>query len=264
MTSLRENENRFFDGDQQPGSEMCIILWRAVEHAEEQWTMVRRIGYVDRKFDEPFRVPKNKETFRTDLTSVPQIFSWLVPKTGTHLPAALLHDGLVVEEGEAPTHDGPPITRVQADRIFRDAMADQGTPVARRWLIWAAVSLATAKTIRPKPLMWLMYLLIPAIVVLGTLATLDLFDVIDWVPWMGNSPWYTELGFGLLGAVVGAVVLAIPWAFAKLYRAGVIAGLALATLLHVTIAVAAITLLYLAAEKIAEAVTPNRIKPPGK
>ena len=264
MTSIRENENRFFDGDQEPGSEMCIILWRAVEHAEEQWKMVRRIGYVDRQFAEPFRVPKDKETFRTDLTSVPQIFSWLVPKTGTHLPAALLHDGLVVDEGDLPTHDGPPITRIQADRIFRDAMADQGTPIVRRWLIWAAVTLASAKTVRPRLLMWLMYALIPAIVILGTLATLDLFDVIDWVPWMGARPWYAELGTGLLGAVVGAAVLAIPWALARLYRAGFIAGLALATLLHVTVAVAAVTVAYLAVEKFAEWVTPNRVKPPGK
>lgn len=264
MTTLRENENRFFDGDQEPGSEMCIILWRAVEHAEEQWKMVRRIGYVDRQFDEPFRVPENKETFRTDLTSVPQIFSWLVPKTGPHLPASLLHDGLVVDDDEAPTHLGPPITRIQADRIFRDAMADQGTPIIRRWLIWAAVTLASMQTVRPRLLMWLMYLMIPVIVALGVLATLDLFDLVDWVPWMANRSWPAELGYGLLGAIVIPVVLAVPWRFADLYRAGLIVGLALATLIHVTVMVAAVTLLYQLAEMLVERVIPNRVKPPGK
>ena len=60
----------------------------------EQFAMERRIAYRDRHLGE-LLVPRRTGTFRTDLTSVPALFTWLVPKTGRHLPAALVHDGLV-------------------------------------------------------------------------------------------------------------------------------------------------------------------------
>jgi hypothetical protein len=242
--------SRFFDGDQQPGSEMCVVLWRAYEHGAEQWKMVRRIGYVDAHYDEPFRVPNDMEGFRTDLTSVPQVFGWLITRSGTHLPAALLHDGLVIDPGEAPSYLGPPITRVEADRIFRDAMADLGTPLVRRWLVWTAVTLATVRTLRPRLLGWLLFAGLAAILALGVLSTLDLFDVIDWVPWMGDGPWWREALSGAAAAVLAPVVVMIPWHLRRLYIGGLIAGWALALLLHVTAAVAAITLLYRAIERI--------------
>ncbi len=56
--------------------------------------MQRRIAYRDRHLGE-LLVPRVTRTFRTDLTSVPALFTWLVPKTGLHLPATLLHDGLI-------------------------------------------------------------------------------------------------------------------------------------------------------------------------
>ena len=68
-----------------------------------------------------------------------------MPKTGAHLPAALVHDALVAGGGE-PSYDsteGHVIDRVQADRVFRDAMADTGTGVVRRWIVWSAVTAAT-------------------------------------------------------------------------------------------------------------------------
>ena len=43
--------------------------------------MERRIAYRDRQLGE-LLVPRATATFRTDLTSVPALFTWLVPKTG--------------------------------------------------------------------------------------------------------------------------------------------------------------------------------------
>lgn len=267
MGPLRSEPSRFFDGDVGAGSTMRIELRRvgrgepvAGANRGEVWQMRTRLGYIDRGFEEPFLVPDDTETFCTDLTSVPQLFTWLVPKSGTHLPAALLHDGLVTEPGETRSYIGPEVSRIQADRVFRDAMADLGTPIVRRWLVWAAVSLASVKTVRPRVLGWAMYAAIAVIGVLGVLATLDLFDWIDWVPWMGDRPWGMELLLGAAVAVGAPFVLAVPWAFAKLYRAGVIVGLALATLLHVTLAVAAVAFFYAVLERFASAVIARRLE----
>lgn len=100
--------------------------------------MLRRIAYHDPVLDTVIVVPA-QAAFRTDLTSVPRWFTWLVPKSGRHLPAALIHDGLVGEEGEAGDYLTDPamrIDRIEADRIFRDGMRDTGTGVVRRWIAW--------------------------------------------------------------------------------------------------------------------------------
>ena len=39
--------------------------------------------------------------------------------------------------------EGHVVDRVEADRVFRDAMADTGTGVVRRWIVWTAVTVAT-------------------------------------------------------------------------------------------------------------------------
>lgn len=231
---------------------MVVAIRREYVRGTEQWELIRRIGYRDRHYAEPFVVPVDKDTFRTDLTSVPAVFAWLVPTTGAHLPAALLHDGLVVQPGEEPTHIGPRVTRIQADRVFRDAMADLRTPLIRRWLVWTAVTLVSVRTVRPRFLRALMYAVLGLVPVLGVMATLDLFDVLDWLPWMGSRPLGAELLFGAAGAVAIPFLLMVPWAFARLYSAGVIAGVAIATLLHVTIAVGLVLLVYLAAEKLVD------------
>ena len=79
-----------------------------------------------------------------------------MPTTGAHLPAALLHDGLRHGQDEDPTFTapewhGPPILRVEANRVLRDAMADTGTGVERRWLVWSAVATATMLQGRAPP-----------------------------------------------------------------------------------------------------------------
>jgi hypothetical protein len=246
---------RFFDGESlDPSTPMRVVLERVVVDGRELFTMRHRIAYRDRHHAEPHVVPGDRDRFRSDLTSVPHLFTWLVPRTGLHLPAALLHDGLVRSEDEPISYLGPPVDREEADRIFRDAMGDLGTSVLRRWLMWTAVTLATVRegVIRPAAYYrTVVFGSIALIAVLGVLATLDLFDATVFgvaveLPWMGDRPLGQELVGGAVAAIVVPLVLAVLWG--RLWRAGAIAGLALAFLLHVTIALVVLTGLYLAIE----------------
>nr|WP_257910888.1 DUF1353 domain-containing protein [Janibacter limosus] len=106
----------------------------------DEFHMGRRLAYRDRELGQ-LLVPVDMTTFSTDLTSVPSIFLWLVPRLGRHLPAALLHDGLV--SGSFTAAPGVTIDRERADLVFRAAMADTGTGLIRRWLMWTAVTLGT-------------------------------------------------------------------------------------------------------------------------
>jgi hypothetical protein len=249
------------------------FLWFRWTRKKEQFKLERRIAYHVRAFDGPDElwvvVPADAATFRTDLVSVPAIFTWLIPRTGIHLPAALVHDGLVYNADEEQSYlsqGNRAVTRMQADVVLRDAMADLGTSVARRWLIWAAVTLATiwsgAWTKAPpapadnpdaKPLPVpqrtknLRYRLgafgsLAIICVLGIVATLDWFDKWDVLPWMDDRAWYLESLYGAAGAIVVPVILSVLWF--RLWKAGVIVGIALAFLLHVTLAVLLLTLLF--------------------
>jgi hypothetical protein len=105
------------------------------------------------------------EPFVTDLASVPQSLTWLVPRYGKYTKAAILHDYLSQTVGQetiavyptptttakrdAPSSDVQQIRlddRSDADEIFRLAMTELGVPWARRWLMWSAVSVATLWT----------------------------------------------------------------------------------------------------------------------
>jgi Protein of unknown function (DUF1353) len=239
--------SRFFDAA--TGGTMVLQL----EPDGARFRILRPFGYRDPRYGDPFVVPKDVATFRTDLASIPWFFAWLVPGLGTHLPAVLLHDGLVVGPKEDRTHIGPDVDREEADRILRDAMASLGTPVVRRWLMWTAVILATAfSTLRPRwrwaPLVVGTVLLVAG---LGVAATLDLLDVAEVVPWMGDQPWPSELGLGAAFAVLVPLVVSVLWG--RLWRAGAIAGIALALLLHVTLVVATIYGLYWVLERLVSA-----------
>ncbi|MEL7207734.1 MAG: DUF1353 domain-containing protein, partial [Actinomycetota bacterium] len=118
----------FFDPDD-PGSEPDITLKRVIvardekprptsllkrivrwisevmtEDEREMFELTKPIGYYDGPLDQVIVVPANLAKFQTDLTSVPRLFTWLVPRTGAHLPAALVHDGLVHRPDEPPTY----------------------------------------------------------------------------------------------------------------------------------------------------------------
>ena len=83
---------QFFDPDS-PSDRWSIVLRHVEDDTQDSWYLERRLGYRDKELGD-IVVPRNKATFTTDLTSVPQMFTWLVPRTGTHLAAALVHDAL--------------------------------------------------------------------------------------------------------------------------------------------------------------------------
>ena len=214
-------------------------------------------------------VPRPGSDFRTDLTSVPDWFTWLVPKSGQHLPAALIHDGLVPESGGEPDYETVPpgieIDRIDADRVFRDAMFDTFVGRIRCYLVWAAVSVASL-WLGPRPrarwppaLLWYFRVVIALtfllIGYLGVSATLDLagrsgtfFRDLPWIP-EDDGLLVPVLG-GLAGAIAIPLVVGVAWG--HYYRVGVIAQVAVAVLFHVTLAVALVAVAYQVAEWLTE------------
>lgn len=274
LDRVRGQRRRFYDGGlpasggrpaepPDPAADPRIVLERHSEDGLETFAMLRRVAYADRRLGE-LLVPADPVAFRTDLTSVPALFTWLVPRTGAHLPAALLHDGLVGGGAHEPVSyvstEGHEVDRVQADRVFRDAMADTGTGPVRRWIVWTAVTAATLVLGRQVP--WgrvrtwryrlAVVLSVAVVVYLGYSATADLFDV-SWpgavaVVWMPEGPWWQELAGGAVGAVVVPLLLGLTWG--RFATAGVLAGVLLAVLLHVTVALLLITLVYQGLERV--------------
>lgn len=305
MARFRAEPTRFYDGGSldgsqppQPGVKPKIVLERVLQprtgglrlpgerpRMKEMFRLERRIAYDARRREggnlrvvvpAPFPTVPPSEEFLSDLTSVPLLFAWLVPRTGSHLPAALVHDGMVHNLDEPASYDAAePISREEADRIFRDAMGDLGTALVRRWFMWAAVTLATVMvgvTRTPRPMktssegapssarpsrhaFWDWYFRIVAvatllaITVLGVVATLDFLDVRNVLWWMGEHGWVRELFCGAVMAVVVPAALSLLWL--RLWKAGFIAGIALALLFHVTVILALLTFVFHSIEYVA-------------
>lgn len=207
---------------------------RRINH--EDYRLIRRFGYQDHRYDEPFVCPRDVDDYTTDLASIPWFFQWVVPPRGIHFPAIMLHDALVLNEGEEPTHLGPEIKdREEADRIMRDAMGALGVGFVRRWLAWTGAFVATAASAM-KPRWWWWFVLLASfgtVFVLGVLATIDVFDWWNPLPWMGERDTATEMLFGFGGGIVIPLALSVLWW--KRWRAGAIGGVALALLIHVTV-----------------------------
>ncbi|MGB7449810.1 MAG: DUF1353 domain-containing protein [Ornithinimicrobium sp.] len=248
---------RFFDV--QDGGPLRLEL-RSVDGRD--FTVLRQIGYESERHAESFTVPADRRAFATDLASVPPVFGWLVPRSGVFLPAAVLHDALT-EPGQ---YIGPHIDRTEADLIFREAMIGLGTGTVRAWLMWSAVTATTMWLVGTARQRFMLLLTVGVILVLGTVATLDLFDVWDVLPWMGQRPAVTELAWGAVGAVVVPAVLSITWG--RAWAAGLIGGVALALLLHVTAVIGGLYAAYLVLERLvsgpanarrSRAPTPRRI-----
>lgn len=266
---IEKDRSNFYDGgvpasEDQPEvppdrtADMIILLDRYLDPdtERESFRLKRRIAYDDRRLGQ-ILVPLDLSVFSTDLTSVPGVLTWLVPKTGEHLPAALLHDGLVLGKESVKTYEADTvIDRVEADRVFRDAMADTGTGVIRRWLLWAAVTTATMLLARQVPWSrastWHYRLAAGAtiltVLVLGAWATLDLFDVTGdrSLRWMGERPLAMEVLGGLSGAIAVPLLLGLLWG--QFRMAGWIVGPLLAVLLPVTLVVGTVAAAYTGAE----------------
>lgn len=246
----RITRSGFFDPED-PARDAEVLLRRLVDNGREEFELLKPIGYWHNE-EGGIIVPANLAKFRTDLTSVPTWFTWLIPKSGLHLPAALIHDGLVLAPGEAKTyvahHD---ISREKADQIFRDGMRDLGTTVVRRWLMWTAVTLASLWRCTHK--WWFRAVIsieVGLIVVLGAMATVDLLSQKQLLPWMGHRGFWVELVSGSVFAVIVPAVLCLLWG--RWWRAGIITGLCLAGLFHITIAIAIVSGLFQGMERLVQ------------
>lgn len=167
--------------------------------------------YVDAASHEQYVVPDPRwGDEETDLASVPGILLWFVPRYGQHTLPALLHDQLV----DYDLRDD----REKADRIFRDAMGEQGVLFVRRWLMWAAVSLATIV----RDHRWRLLPIAVWLLLFAALAFRITPPFAAWNVWGFNTlvrlPWW----WAAIGAVVGPPVLAVVWG--RRYLSGVISG----------------------------------------
>jgi hypothetical protein len=101
---------------------------------DEQWNLWTTTEAITIEADEWLTVPAG---FPTDLVSVPNAFSWFVPRAGRYARAAVLHDHLW------KLADNKQYNRRNADRQFRFALRNAEVPLLRRWIMWAAVRLGS-------------------------------------------------------------------------------------------------------------------------
>ena len=197
--------------------------------------------YVDASTGERFVVPDPRWGDQpSDLASVPAVLQWVVPRYGQHTLPALLHDQLVdndlVDERE------------RADRIFRDAMGEQGVPLVRRWLMWAAVSIGTIVA----EARWRLVPIAVWLLVWAALAFRLTPPFAAWDVWVFNTlsrvPWW----WAAIAAVAGPPVLGLLWAHR--YLAGVISAygafLFAVPLVAIVLALAVYTVIELGAKTI--------------
>lgn len=143
----------------------------------KSWELREPVTYEGR--DETFVVPAG---FKTDFASIPRMFVWLIPRYGNYTRAAILHDYLCTAK---------PVSRADADGLFRRAMQELGVSVPRRWMMWAAVRAASFMKGADKgqwfafaivaPLA-LLFVLVPAVVVQAFLFLFWFVELISWLP----------------------------------------------------------------------------------
>lgn len=100
----------------------------AQQTGDFDWKVVEPLVYTGRV--DTFTVPAGSDT---DFASVPEIFQWLIPRSGRYTKPAVLHDFLCRHGTEV----GCPVE--DADGLFRRSMADVGVPFFTRWIMWTAV-----------------------------------------------------------------------------------------------------------------------------
>ncbi len=173
--------------------------------------VVEAFRYVDAESGDEFVVPDPRwGEAHTDLASVPSILLWFIPRYGQHTLPALLHDQLV-------DHDLVD-DRERADRIFRDAMGEQGVRFLRRWLMWTAVSLATMVRQRR-------WVLVPVAMWLAGFGALAFRLTPPFTAWdvggfrtLIEIPWWLAALVAAFGPLVGSVL------WGRRYLVGVMAG----------------------------------------
>ncbi len=104
---------------------MPFASFVAVVEDGDHWRLLKPLVYQGAR--DTFVVPAG---FRTDFASVPQALTWLVPRTGKHNRAAVLHDWLTRQ---------PDVSRKDADGIFLRVLRELGVPPRRRRLMFLGV-----------------------------------------------------------------------------------------------------------------------------
>ena len=94
---------------------------------DEDWVVTADLVYEGNR--ERFVVPAGAST---NFASVPKPCRWLIPMSGRHSKAAVLHDHLWRARPRVCTY-------AEADGLFRRALHDLDVPLLRRWIMWAAV-----------------------------------------------------------------------------------------------------------------------------
>jgi hypothetical protein len=223
------------------------------------YQLTERFRYKDSVRPEwHFVVPRDLHQFTTDFTSVPRLLTWLVPKDGTHTPAALLHDALVARATPPLDYErdppGPPVSREEADNVFRHALRHLGVSFARSWMMWGAVSLNSLT----KAKLRVYWVALTAVVVVvfgygGVVQTLDLFDVSlggyrPQLDWMADRPWTDELRNAVVWSVVAGLASCVLWV--TRWQVGAVVATALPILGLPLIICAATYLLYKLVERV--------------
>lgn len=99
------------------------------------WMLHEDLTYFDEAWGEDGAFITVPEGFVTDLASIPRGLWNLLPKAGPYVKAAVVHDWLYWD-GRI---EGAPITRGDADGVFKRAMESVGVGAFKRNLIWLAV-----------------------------------------------------------------------------------------------------------------------------
>jgi hypothetical protein len=211
------------------------------------YRVMRQFDYID-KLGHWYRVPLDVQSNATDFASIPFFLTWLVPKDGTHTPAAVLHDALIGGQKDVHYATSAPETVPDrhADYLFREAMRQTGVAWLRRWIMWAAVSLrtmtvqikkdaATGKERQSKR--WGRIAIIGSVIavwaVLSAAMALDVPDLLSTsrdLPWIGDRPWWNEvlraLAMIAVGTAATTAVFGITLRSSRGLSAGALAGLA--------------------------------------
>lgn len=188
----------------------------------------------------------------TDLASVPSVLLWVVPRYGRHTLPAILHDQILRHD----LVDQPE----RADRIFRDAMGEQGVALVMRWIMWAAVSARTVWA----PRKWIIVLLAIWFAFWAAVAFRVTPPFAAWheppFTWLVDVPVLVAAGI----ALAGPLVLGVLWP--RRYLVGVISGYAgflfAVPLVAIVLALAVYRTLEKAFEPLDTAKRPRGGKPP--
>ena len=145
------------------------------ETAWDEWRTTQPLEFDGRNHE--YTVVSN---FSTDLVSVPNVFSWFIPRAGRYARAAVLHDYL----WRRPMR----ISRQDADRRFRCQMELDGVSLLRRWIMWAVVRCISIGKCQGGPGWWkdalgagalLVFVALP--IVLLPVVTIALSTLIFWI-----------------------------------------------------------------------------------